>query len=513
VAARLGDLARERWRRARGWRIRPPRGVTGSPWPDDVAADLRDLPVAIARTEPEYAGHDAVREVERLYLDAIAAAGRTIYIENQYFTSRRLTEALASRLADDAGPEVVLVLPRKTGGWLEQVTMDVVRARTLDYLADADRHRRLRVCYPHQPGLGDDCISVHAKLLIVDDRLLRVGSSNASNRSMGLDTECDVAIEAGPGDRVTTAYIRDLRLRLLAEHLDSDPDAVQDAIERKGSLVAAIDALSGEGRSLRPLDWRVDPEVDDLVPDDGLIDPPEPFSPDYFVAEYVPQQGRDRGRRRLWILLAVVAGLLALGAAWRWTPLSGLLAPEQVAGYLASVASPEARAVVAVAGFAVASLAMVPLTLLAIVAGVAFPGWQAFGYILSGAMIAAGIGFAVGRVAGRRAIEQLSGSRIEQLSRRLARRGTVAVAILRLVPVSPFAVFNLVAGSSHIGVWQFMAGTFLGLIPGLGALALFSNSLWEAIRAPSVATLGVVAVVGSVLLLLAWLARRWLRSG
>jgi phosphatidylserine/phosphatidylglycerophosphate/cardiolipin synthase-like enzyme/uncharacterized membrane protein YdjX (TVP38/TMEM64 family) len=513
VAARLGDLARERWRRARGWDLRPPLDVTGSPWPEHVDADLRDIRVAIARTEPEYGGRDAVREVERLYLDAIAAAERTVYIENQYFTSRRLAEALSSRLADADGPEVLLVLPLKTGGWLEQVTMDVVRGRILDDLQNADRHGRLRVCYPYQPGLGDDCISVHAKLLIVDDSLLRIGSSNASNRSMGLDTECDLAIEACGDDVDTAAAIRDLRLRLLAEHLGSDPATVSDAVTREGGVVGAIDALSGDGRSLRRLDWRVDPDVDALVPDDGLIDPPEPFSPDYFVAEYVPKQGRESGRRRLWLFLGLLLVLLSLAAAWRWTPLSELLSPERMSAYLASLASPEARAFVAVAGFAVASLAMVPLTLLAVVAGVAFPGWQAFGYVLAGAMIAAAAGFAGGRLAGKRAIEQLSGSRIEQLSRRLARRGTMAVAVLRLVPIAPFAIFNLVAGSSHLGLRQFLVGSLLGLAPGLGAVTLFSNSLWQAVTAPSAGTLATVAVVGLALLALSWLARRWLRSG
>jgi phosphatidylserine/phosphatidylglycerophosphate/cardiolipin synthase-like enzyme/uncharacterized membrane protein YdjX (TVP38/TMEM64 family) len=513
AAATLGDLARERWRRAKGWKVRPPRGIHGSPWPPGVEAGLHDVQVGIARTEPTYAGRAQVREVERLYLDAVAAARHSVYIENQYFTSRRLGETLAARLADAEGPEVVLVLPERTGGWLEQVTMDVIRGRVLERLVQADRHHRLRVYFPYQPGLGDDCISVHAKLLIVDDCLLRIGSSNTSNRSMGLDTECDLAIESrSPDDRVAQ-FIHGLRSRLLAEHLGCNPAEVDTALRDQPVLIEAIESLRQDGRSLRLLDWQVLPEIDQRVPDDGVIDPTEPFSPGYFVSEYVPKPARPAGRRRLLAFAALVATLLALAAAWRWTPLSSLLDPQRISEFLQSLGSSRAEAVVAVGGFAVAALAMVPVTLLAAIVGVAFGGWQAFAYVLSGATLACAIGFALGRLLGRRQLERFEGSRIEQLSKRLAQRGTVAVAVLRLLPVAPFAVFNLVAGSSHLGARQFMVGSLIGLAPGMLAITLFSRSLWDALAAPTWENGLFAAGLGLALLVAAWMAKRWLRSG
>jgi phospholipase D1/2 len=512
AAARLGDLARRRWRQSRGWRIRAPGATRASPWPAGVAAGLTEVPVAIARTEPAFRGREEVREVERLYLDAIAAARDAIYIENQYFTSRSLADSLAARLADEAGPDVVLVLPEKTGGWLEQVTMDVIRQRVLERLTEADRHGRLRVYFPYQPDLGGGCISVHAKLLIVDDRLLRIGSSNASARSMGLDTECDLAIEADGSDRAVTGYISGIRSRLLGEHLGCDPAVVDGALREKGRLIAAIESLRGDARSLRPLDWQVEPTVEQMVPDAGVVDPPEPFSPDYFVSEYIPESGQSSGRRRLMIFLGLVVALLALAAAWRWTPLETLLSPERISMHLESIASPGARAAVAIGGFVVAALAMVPVTLLAVIGGVVFDGWAAFGYVMAGALLASAIGFLLGRLIGRKAIEHLAGTRVDQLSRRLARRGTVAVALLRLVPVAPFAVLNLVAGSSHVGTRQFLLGSLIGLAPGLGAITLFSNTLWRALTSPSLTNIAVAVLVGGVLLGLAWVAKRWLRT-
>jgi phosphatidylserine/phosphatidylglycerophosphate/cardiolipin synthase-like enzyme/uncharacterized membrane protein YdjX (TVP38/TMEM64 family) len=512
AAARLGQLARERWRRSRGWKIKPPVDVARSPWPESVSSGLDAVRVAIARTEPAYRGRKAVEEVSMLYLDAIAAARKTIYIENQYFTAQTLADALIVRLAEEDGPQVILVLPEKTGGWLEQVTMDVVRGRIVSRLHEADRHDRLRIYFPYQPGFGDNCISVHAKLLVIDDRLLRIGSSNTSNRSMGLDTECDLAIESNKPDDEVARYIGHIRATLLAEHLGCDAQDVIQAMQAQSGLIQAVESLQSDQRSLRPLNCEVAAEVDELVPDTSLVDPSEPFSPDYFVEEYVPKSRRQKGRRRLILFVGGVGILLLLAAAWRWSPMHEYLSPERIGQYLASISSIEGRAVVAIGGFIIASLLMVPVTLLAVIGGLVFGGWQAFLYVMTGAMAASAIGFFVGRFLGKGAIERLSGSPIEKLSRRLAKRGTVAVAVLRLVPVAPFAVFNLVAGSSHLGARQFLVGSLLGLTPGLGTITLFSSSLWEALTEPSWMSIAIAIGVGAVLVGAAWLAKRWLRT-
>jgi phosphatidylserine/phosphatidylglycerophosphate/cardiolipin synthase-like enzyme len=206
VARALGELARERWHTATGQRLDAPQPADDSdPWPEDVRVDLAGAPVGIARTCPEYKDRQAIKEVQQLLLDAIAAARKTIYIENQYFTAHSIGDALAARLAEDDGPEIVVILPQHTVGWLSQNTMDVLRERLIKRINAADEHDRLRVYYPHVPGLGTQCINVHAKVIVIDDVLLRVGSANFNNRSMGLDTECDLAIEAGDEPRIRGA--------------------------------------------------------------------------------------------------------------------------------------------------------------------------------------------------------------------------------------------------------------------------------------------------------------------
>src|ERR1044071_6395421 len=96
----------------------------------------------------------------------------------------------------------------------------------------APRSRRLRVFYPTVPDLGDLYVKVHSKLVVVDDGFLRIGSSSFSNRSLGVDTECDLAIEAEGEARIERA-IAAFRSRLLAEHLGCAPERVSQALARR----------------------------------------------------------------------------------------------------------------------------------------------------------------------------------------------------------------------------------------------------------------------------------------
>ena len=100
-----------------------------------------------------------------------------------------------------------------------------------------------------------------------------------------------------------------------------------------------------------------------------------------------------------------------------------------------------------------------------------------------------------------------------RLRRQLQRRGTVAVAVLRLMPIAPFAVFNLVAGASAMRFRQFFVGSLLGLAPGIAGITFFSGSLWAAVTQPTWGNVAVAALVAGLLIGVALLAKRWLRSG
>ena len=204
VAARLGALARDRWRALGTTRLPPVRPTTEDLWPADVDPDFTDVDVAIARTVPGSGTQPAVRECEALYLDAIAQAKRTIYIENQYFTNMTLCDALVARLEEPDGPEVVLVLPKGGDGWLERHSIELFRDKAFRCLVTADARQRLRLVFPMASRARNVPTFVHSKVMIVDDDLVRVGSANTNHRSMGVDTECDLAVDAA-GDPTVRA--------------------------------------------------------------------------------------------------------------------------------------------------------------------------------------------------------------------------------------------------------------------------------------------------------------------
>ncbi len=275
VAAALGELARERWQMAGGRPIAPV-GPVDDCWPDELPVDFTDIDVKIARTVPTMGEDDGIHEVEALFLAQIAAVRRTLYVESQYFASRRIAEAIARRLDEEDGPEFVIVNPVTAQGWLEPLAMDTARARLMTVLQRRDRHGRLRMYHPHTEA--GEPIYCHAKILVADDRVFRLGSSNMNNRSLRLDTECDLTIEAkGEGkDGPIRAQIAAIRDDLLAEHLGVDPATVTARIGETGSLIAAIESLRGIGRTLVPY---VVPEISDMakwLADNEVLDPEGP---------------------------------------------------------------------------------------------------------------------------------------------------------------------------------------------------------------------------------------------
>ena len=270
AAAALSELARARWERAHDAAVEEDFSPGADLWPDSIDTVFRDIPLAIARTAPPEADKPGIHEIEDLYLDAIKGAKHCIYIESQYFCADSVTRAIARRLARPDCPEIVVINPHAAQGALEDQAMHVTRSRMIRQLQARDPHRRFRILYPVTES--GQPIYVHAKIMIVDDVLLRIGSSNIDRRSMGFDTECDVAITAT--DDGTRRLIGHIRTTLLAEHLGLSQDRVVKEIERQGGLLGALDTLCRpQGRSLRPLRPRRETWLGGILADTRFFDP------------------------------------------------------------------------------------------------------------------------------------------------------------------------------------------------------------------------------------------------
>ncbi|THV25519.1 phospholipase D-like domain-containing protein [Peteryoungia ipomoeae] len=293
AARALAELCRYRWTRAGGEDV-PLLAPVPPPVESASSFSFGKVELAIARTSPAYQGEAAVTEIERLYIDMIKAARHVVYAESQYFASRAIAQAIAKRLAEPDGPEFVLINPTTSDNWLGQIAMDTARARLAEALRRHDPYDRFRIY--HLVTAKGQPIYVHAKLMIVDDDYLRVGSSNLNNRSLRFDQECDVALEAGDDGQMSSTIAR-FRNDLLAEHLGAEPETVEAAIKANGSLIAAIEVLrvrSAENgfATLKPYETPAISEIEKWLADNEILDPEGPEE----VFEPIEKRGLFRGR-------------------------------------------------------------------------------------------------------------------------------------------------------------------------------------------------------------------------
>jgi phosphatidylserine/phosphatidylglycerophosphate/cardiolipin synthase-like enzyme len=288
AAAALGGLARARWERATGEKLEACE-THADPWPGELDVDFHNIDIGIARTLPEFKEQEQVGEIKAAKFAIIRAARRHLYIESQYFASRPIAEAIAARLQEVDGPEIVVINPEGAEGWLEAKAMDTARIRLMKLVREADLRKRFRILYPvNDKGTP---IYVHAKIMIADDSILKLGSANLNNRSMGYDSECDVIIEADEGRNDVRAAIARHRNSLLAEHLGCQTSDVADLLEETGSMIDTIQQLTRvERRCLREVPDRELTPDEEVIAESDFADPERPVA----VAKRVYSYGRKR---------------------------------------------------------------------------------------------------------------------------------------------------------------------------------------------------------------------------
>jgi len=515
AAAALGQLARARWAVRRGRARTPPLAAarTITDWPATLPRDASDVQVGFARTYLRD-GQPPVKEVEALTLAALAAARRWIYAENQYLTSNAVVRALAARLTESDGPEITVMLPEVEAGWMERGSMGVLRARALAFLRAKDLYGRLRLVSPRvSAGAEARAVNVHAKVLVVDDLLAKVGSANFSNRSMGLDTECDLAVEAS--DAASAAFVASVRNRLLGEHLGLTAGEVAERLAASGSLCHLIDnQIATAAYTLVPVPDATDAPVDLTVFDGAVVDPEEPWSLEAFMERAVPVPLRRRLARRWLRPLGLALGLLALWALFRRGPLRDFHLGAAALRLASRLAAERAGPFLAVGVIAVASALFVPITLLGTTTLAVFGGWPGVPVAWVGAVLGATISHAVGLRLGTRVMRWLPG-RVESNLRRLLReRAFWTVVFMRLLPVGNFGALNLLAGAFRIPRRSFVLGNVVGMAPGLLGLGVFVDRARAALRHPSPLNVAVaLAVAVLTTLLTVILKRRLLGAG
>lgn len=152
-----------------------------------------------------------------------------------------------------------------------------------------------------------------------------------------------------------------------------------------------------------------------------------------------------------------------------------------------------------VAVFVVGGLVVAPLSLLILATVISFGPLAGGAWAMAGSLASAAVTFAVGRLVGRAAVDRVLGRHATRVERWLEGRGVAMVAIVRNVPAAPYSVVNVIAGSCRVRFVDYMVGTFIGLLPGITALAVFGDQVLRFARDPSLATVvGMVVAIGVV---------------
>jgi uncharacterized membrane protein YdjX (TVP38/TMEM64 family) len=390
--------------------------------------------------------------------------------------------------------------------------MDVLRGRLLKRLIAADRHQHLRVFCPVLDQQSPSCMSMHSKLMVIDDRLVRVGSANLSNRSMGFDTECDLAIESADRSEVETAIAR-FRNDLIAEHLGSSAEKVAAALQRTNSLIAAIRALRGNPqRSLALVDSTVPDWLDQMIPAHAVIDPESPVAPETLVEEFVVSERHGSASGALLRGLLILAVLFAFAAALRWTSLGEVLNLDEFAGSASWLRYDANTPLWVIGAYLVGGLSAFPVTLLIFATALTLNSGLAIVCSLLGCILSALLLYAGGRLLGRKNVMRLAGRRLNRINRLISKQGATAVTAVRLLPVAPYSLVNLTAGAARVPFRDFVIGTLLGMSPGVVGITFFAKQLEQMIVSPSPFNFIVLMAI-LVLMLLGILGlRRWITS-
>lgn len=210
-----------------------------------------------------------------------------------------------------------------------------------------------------------------------------------------------------------------------------------------------------------------------------------------------------------WLGLALV--VIALVLTWRWTPLSEWVEPGRLLQALESVRALGYGPLLVIGLFVLGGLLVMPVTALIVATVLTYGALTGFLYALLGVIANAAAVYGVGAYLGRRGVRTLAGERLNRISNRLGERGILAIFLLRVVPVAPFSVINLVAGASHVTFRDYLIGTVLGMVPGMLAIALLIDRILSLLSNPTPRSLAIFVVVVIVLAATAFLISHWAR--
>jgi len=513
-------LFQGRWLNATGQRLNHLPNVqrhVSDPLPEQTAATFLNAKIAFSRTMPAFKEFDEINEILHLFFKLIHSAVHSIIIENQYLTAHSVVEALGERLKAPEGPEIIIILPEKAGGWLEIRTMGMLQDLALNRLLRSDVHKRLRIYYPFDKNRAalKLAMTVHSKLMIIDDQFLTVGSANLNNRSMGYDTEIQLTIDARD-DVSNQRAIGHTIAYVLAHHCEIETDMLEKKIWESGSVIKPLEELCDPSRERHLATLHPHPSSDKYQLEDmNWLDMEKPSQLEKAMDQWgfaSELAARKLGvAPRVLLLGLTVFFAIVLGVLWHYVlhdPDGSEEAMRRILAY--PMADPMQARIIMPLVFGIGAIFFIPINLLIIITASFFTTGWAFFEILMGTIVNVCVGYTLGRFVGRYIFERFFGKRTQKILDRIGKGQFFTILFLRIFPIAPSSLINLAAGSGKVPFFRFLAATILGMTPGTIMLVLFQKSIMDVFRQPgfgSIITLIILAAI--TYLIYRWSRRRF----
>lgn len=214
-----------------------------------------------------------------------------------------------------------------------------------------------------------------------------------------------------------------------------------------------------------------------------------------------------------WGKIAVIVGvIIALGAAWRWTPLGEVATAENIVTWTRAVRGMWWAPLALFAAFTAGAFLLFPRPVLTLVAVMTFGVRLGLIYATTGILIAALVTYYTGRLMKRDTLKRIAGDNVDKAAKPVKKHGVMAVFAANMLPTPPFAVQNMIAGAMRVKLWEFMVGTAIALIPGILAWTVFGDQIMNALDSESKVNFWLI---GAALLFFAafiFLTRRFLKK-
>jgi phospholipase D1/2 len=213
----------------------------------------------------------------------------------------------------------------------------------------------------------------------------------------------------------------------------------------------------------------------------------------------LPPIVRKTAYKRNAVISLLISGFV-VGCLWRFTSWHEKINFATLVGWGQSLQGHPWTPYVVVGVFILGGLLFFFHALLLWVVVFTFDTQHAALYCVLGSLLSASTLYWLGRVLRKDVVARIAGSHAEQISKALARKGIITLILLHIFPVLPFSALNLLAGATHITFFDFVAGTLLGMVPGITILLIFGNSFLQMLKQPtwtSFAGLAVFVAVGA----------------